>query len=303
VQSITIMSIDSYEEHVASLVKGKRNLFNNVIDPDASEDVVGVSKKLLETLIEDLADDVDKSPTGQLIATDAEPVLPDMDETGTEDGEDLQPETNQSEDTADQKLEKAIQYAIEQIQQQFATKIEQILGSGGGLLVVLDQVDAEANRVAETLSTDDVPIALIDTQTLGGLQRLGEASPLQQTTSYYQASESSEDEADKESPLIAIAKEKLEAAEILLEQEIYSIAADLLITSLLASVAGKAGLDQAPKPEEAGIWVYTEALSNGWLDEQQANQIMRNLAVVQAPEIPVALLEELLADVRSYVDG
>ena len=38
------------------LVQGKRNLFDNVINPEATEDVVGVSKQMLETLIEDLAD-------------------------------------------------------------------------------------------------------------------------------------------------------------------------------------------------------------------------------------------------------
>ena len=42
------------------LIKSKRNLFDNVIEPDATEDVVGVSKKLLETLVEDLTGEARK---------------------------------------------------------------------------------------------------------------------------------------------------------------------------------------------------------------------------------------------------
>jgi len=54
VQIFVLMAEDSYGQQVARLVKGKRDLFDNVIDPDAAEDVVGVSKKMLETLIDDL---------------------------------------------------------------------------------------------------------------------------------------------------------------------------------------------------------------------------------------------------------
>ncbi len=295
VQSILIVSEDSYEMHVMSLVSGKRELFDNVIDPDATEDVVGVSKKLLETLVDDLADEeirgkdsAEQTQVGEGLS------LPDTggDETGLHG-------VKSKEDVA---LENTIQKSIETIQQQFGSKVEQILGSGGGLLVVLDQVDSDANLAAQNISSEDVPVALIDTTTLQGLQRLGNASPIQETQSYYNAADVSDDEAQStESPLIAIAKEKLEAAEILLEQEIFSIASDLLINALLAAVAGKAGLNKAPTVAEAGIWVYTEALEKGWLDQQQANQIMRHLAVVQANDVPVDLLEQLLIDVQEFI--
>ena len=47
--------------------------------------------------------------------------------------------------------------------------------------------------------------------------------------------------------------------------------------------------------------MYSEALGNGWLDQEQANMIMRHLAVTQAADIPAELLERLLDDVRAYV--
>jgi len=308
VQSILIISADSYEEKVALLVKGKRDLFDNVIDPDASEDVVGVSKKLLETLVEDLAgkDDAQKQTQQQDQEQENETEAPEI-ESSSSAANDKTSESyveNEADSQTDLKLETNIQQAIEAIQQYFGSGIEQILGSGGGILVVLDHVDAEANLEAQKLSSDEVPIAIIDTQTLGGLQRLGENSPIQTIQKYYDAKDNAQDNQQTtkvESPLIAIAKEKLEAAEILLEQEMYSVATNLLITAQLAFVAGKAGLDQAPIPAEAGIWIYTEALNNGWLNQEQANQIMKNLALVQAPNIPPALIEELLIDVQEYL--
>ncbi|HIP93949.1 MAG TPA: helicase, partial [Leucothrix sp.] len=238
VQSILIISADSYEEKVALLVKGKRDLFDNVIDPDASEDVVGVSKKLLETLVEDLAgkDDAQKQTQQQDQEQENETEAPEI-ESSSSAANDKTSESyveNEADSQTDLKLETNIQQAIEAIQQYFGSGIEQILGSGGGILVVLDHVDAEANLEAQKLSSDEVPIAIIDTQTLGGLQRLGENSPIQTIQKYYDAKDNAQDNQQTtkvESPLIAIAKEKLEAAEILLEQEMYSVATNLLITA------------------------------------------------------------------------
>jgi SNF2 family DNA or RNA helicase len=56
VQIFLFLAENSYEQQVAKLVQGKRNLFDNVISPEASEDVVGVSKRMLESIIEDLAE-------------------------------------------------------------------------------------------------------------------------------------------------------------------------------------------------------------------------------------------------------
>ena len=57
VQIFLLLAEDSYEQQVAKLVKGKRELFDNVISPEASEDVVGVSKKTLQVLIDQLTGD------------------------------------------------------------------------------------------------------------------------------------------------------------------------------------------------------------------------------------------------------
>lgn len=301
VQSILIIAADSYEQHVASLVSGKRDLFDNVVDPEGSEDTVGVSKKLLETLAKDLEQIEEKSsapghatPNAELEESEeaVEPALA----SGAELANDQSAFEQQ-----DNQIAEALQIAIASIQSEFGTAVEQIFGSGGGLLVVMPQVSAAQYEQASQLSTDQVPIALIDAQTLGGLQRLGEHSPIQSTESYYNAADEKPAK-PPESPLIKTAKEQLQAAEVLLEQDLYGVASKLLINAQLNAIAGNAALDKAPSSEAAGVWVYTEALSNGWVDQEQANRIMRNLAVAQADEFPTALLEELLGDVRECIN-
>jgi len=302
VQSILITAADSYEQHVASLVSGKRNLFDNVVDPEGTEDTVGVSKKLLETLAKDL-ENIEKSSSGPDKPINAdEPKDSKMAidqglDSGTNDANDQLTHQQQ----LDEKITQDIQNAIQRIQNEFGTAVEQILGSGGGLLVVMSQVSAGQYQQASQISSTQVPIALIDSQTLGGLQRLGDNSPIQTTETYYNAGDDGS-AAPQESPLIKDAKEQLEAAEVLLEQDLLGVAAKLLINAQLSVIAGKAELDKAPSIDEAGIWVYTKALTNGWVDQEQANRLMRNLAVVQADEIPNELLEELLEDVRGCIN-
>jgi SNF2 family DNA or RNA helicase len=53
-QAILLVAPESYEEHVLNLVEGKRNLFDSVVDPEATEDVVGVSKRLAATFLDKL---------------------------------------------------------------------------------------------------------------------------------------------------------------------------------------------------------------------------------------------------------
>ncbi len=45
------MLINSHEERGAGLVAAKRELFRNVVTDEATEDVVGMSKKMVEAVI------------------------------------------------------------------------------------------------------------------------------------------------------------------------------------------------------------------------------------------------------------
>ena len=197
-------------------------------------------------------------------------------------------------------MDEAVRLCVTEIQQAFGSRIERILGAGGGLLVVMDRVDADAERIAEQVS-EAVPVALIDPRTLNGLQRLGSASPLGETKTYYDTT--ADDRRELVPPLVAMAQEKLQAAEVLLEQQCTAGAVELLCSSMLAAAANQTGLDYPPSPREAGVWLYGEALPKALLSQEQGAAIMRVVALASAPTVPEALIREILEDARDFVGG
>ncbi|MCA1766370.1 MAG: DEAD/DEAH box helicase, partial [Desulfobulbaceae bacterium] len=128
VQIITMVAANSYEEHVLSLVQNKQILFDNVISEDASEDVVGVSRKLLETLLEDFPD-LAGDPTSEP-GPEAEQV------PETEPAPLPAKQQNESASKPDRAVEEALTSCIVELQKAFGSRIERIIGSGGGLLAV-----------------------------------------------------------------------------------------------------------------------------------------------------------------------
>jgi superfamily II DNA or RNA helicase len=329
VQIILLVAAESYECRVLELVQGKRNLFDNVVDQDATEDVVGVSRKLVEVLAEDLAAlpgvpktanettdgqaaqtasqepaseqaDADQTPIPNIDASaDATTLVDDTETDGTpfERAEPI-PLTDATRDAA---MEASIRHAIEAVQNAFGARIERILGSGGGLLVVLDRVDAEADRLAAAIS-GQVPVALIDPRTLSGLRRLGDTSPIAGARPLV---EPSEDRSSPQEPrLLSRAREKLRGAEVLIQQACPAPAMDLLLGALLACAAVRAEQESPPTPQQAGIWLYSEALPKGILTQDEAGLLMRALALSQGAEaIPDALLRDLATDIARFVAG
>ncbi|MGE4560424.1 MAG: SNF2-related protein [Desulfobulbus sp.] len=289
VQIITMVAVDSYEEQVFALVRNKQNLFDNVVSEDATEDVVGISKKLLETLIEDLA-----GPSPQPgPSAEAEAVPEDLPAESV-----AEASGQSSAPTAEDRTTAAIRRCIEALQQAFGPRIERIFGSGGGLVTVLDRVDAEADRLAEQLSSE-VPVALIDRLALKGLQRLGGGSPLAGAQSYFDAA--TVDGKSTESRLLRQAREKLKAAQLLFEQEMFDSALEMAFTALLSAAADKAGLAGPINRAEVGVWAYAEALPQGIFDQEQVGLLMRALGFVQGGVAPAGLVRELLDDAAGFV--
>jgi len=284
VQIITMIAADSYEEQVFSLVQNKRQLFDNVVDVDASEDVVGVSKKLLETLIEELAD-----PTAA--SAEKSTAVPSLAEP--------EPAVNKAAAAiTEEPVETSIGECIKALQQHFGQLIERIFGSGGGLVVVLNRVDDEADRIAEQLSVR-VPVALIDRLALKGLQRLGGNSPLAAARTYYTAT--SETGTPTVSRLQRQAAEKLAAARVLLDQQMISSALEMIFAALLCAAAERAGKTAALSPTEVGAWAFAEALPRGILDQQEVSLLMRALGLAQGDEVPATLVTELLTDAAQFI--
>ncbi len=284
VQVFLLLAEDSYEQRVASLVKGKRNLFDNVISPDASEDVVGVSKKMLETLIEDLAKP-ESEPAQQTDESVSiiEPVQESSDSIA-------KPTAIVAEQDESQ-----IRHAIEKIQNVFNTRIERILGSGGGLLVVVEQINDADEQSAQEISQTELPVAVIDARSLRSLQRLGAASPVAETRTLF---ESAQPEHKPENPLLKTAQEKLRSAEVLFQQQCTAGVMDLLSSALLLKMAGLNGQMQTPALDLATVWLYSEIVPAQIITQEQAGIMLRIISLSQSPDVPEALVEQSLMDVR-----
>jgi len=288
VQIFLLLAEDSYEQRVASLVKGKRDLFDNVVNPEAAEDVVGVSKKMLETLVDDLAEsssavkeEVTESPTET-----AEAIQLVTDE-GTTAGI-----VKQTSITAEDNSR--ISALIVQLQSAFTPRIQRIMGANGGLLVVLEQCTQEDEQLAEAISQSDVPVAVIAAQALRSLQRLG-LSPVSERELLPVA------ETATANPLIKVATDKLQAAEILMQQHCSAGILDLLASSMLTATAVLAGQTHTPVPESTSVWLYTDILPQQILTAEQVAAVVRVMALSQSPHVPDHLLEQCLQDARQLI--
>lgn len=301
VQVVHLIAAASYEEQILALINGKRHLFHNVVEPDGREDVVGVSKKLVEVLVNDLnnrstrsveiaeIDGVEVDQDGVLIAPTPEAVEESADAPE-------QPSAK-ARNVATADRENAVRETVIAIQAAFGPRIERILGAGGGLMVVLDRVDAEADRVAAELSAQ-VPVALIDPRTLNGLNRLGVASPLAEAKTWF------EPPPRTESILLRQAREKLKAARVLVEQACHGPAMEMLLGALLTKAAQQAGTEIVPTLQQAGIWLYTEVIPKELLKPEQIALLQRGLAFSQAVDaLPETLMREFLRDVEQEMVG
>ncbi len=277
VQVFLLLAEDSYEQRVAKLVRGKRELFDNVIDPDASEDVLGISKKMLEALVDDLA------PASTGVRVDSvEPEEPREPEalTPIRQGKTLT-EDAESEDDSSRETVAAIQSA-------FGARIERILAKAGGLLVVVEQWQEGDEQTAEGLS-DPLPVAVVDARTWRSLQRLGNASPLAEARTLF---EPAQPEVPRENPLHAVAGDKLRSAEVLLQQGCTAGVMDLLASALLLKFAAVQGLAEAPVSSEAAAWLYGDLVPKGALGADQAAAVMRVVSLSFSQSLPESLIRD-----------
>ena len=82
--------------------------------------------------------------------------------------------------TDDIETDEQVCQLVEQLQNRFNTRIVQIQGINGGLLVVLNQLNLADEEFVHTLS-NVVPVTLISITTLTGLQHLGMVTSLMDT--------------------------------------------------------------------------------------------------------------------------
>lgn len=288
VQIFLLLAEDAYEQQVARLVQNKRDLFDNVVSPEATEDVVGISKKMLESIIDDLSEPQASSET---LAESQEPAPIDhsiLAETPVK----KKIKQEMLDDNSVKQLIIKLQTAIEQ-------RLERILASAGGLLVIVHYADAGDDALAQQLSEDDVPIAIISAKTYADLQRLGQHAPIINAETVYDGTQ--EQTTECKNPLMKLAEEKLRAAETLTAQQCYTGVMDLLAASLLAAITSLSQQEHIPSIENSTVWLYSEIVPKQLLNEQQAATVIRIVSLSQALEIPYPLVEQALHETQELL--
>lgn len=296
VQIILMVAVGAYEESVLYMLESKRHLFDNVVDIDASEEVVGVSKKLLEVLVEDLNREQKIGGSGEE-QSGAENAIPEREEEERTKGYAGAVNDSKIGERWNNEAAKAVRETIIGLQGCFGRRIDQILAAGGGLMVVLERVEDGDEERVELLSSA-VPIALVDPRTLKSLNRLGAAAPTAGADTIFQA----EPTCSAMPILLGQAHEKLRAAELLLNQNCPDTVVELLCRALLLATAHCVGVTTAPEPQQAGIWIFGELVPKGLIDTDQVAILSRALALLQGGDaLPAVMLRALRDDIERFV--
>ena len=328
----------AYEERVLKILESKRTLFTNVVDADAHEDVVGVSKRSLEVALEaleqmapDNAGVPDPEPEpGDGDAQDA--AAPEEEDREAEDplggsaaglaagagqGGDLQ--DAQSETPTDgtggpetqdvaRDLEKPVPddeaaALIAALQTHLGSRLERIVATRGGLLAVVDVAEPGDAALGEEVSRRGLEVAVVDRATYAALSRLGfvsGAGPGSGSSERYVRAAPAE---TRPHPLATLARRKLEAAETLHAAGAFEESLGLLGAAMAAAAALAGGEDELVAPETLPVWLYTGPVPSGALSAEQAGQILRATALAAAPQVPESLVSEVLYQARALVLG
>ncbi len=300
VQVIVLVARNSYEERLAGLLAAKRELFRNVVTDEATEDVVGVSKQMVEVALALLGPSV--KPEAPESAEEGAQVegISRIDELPAEEGR-LEADEAAGGGLAGEGIrpvapgaalpfaEESLASVVAHLESALRGRIERIAALGGGLVVVVDRIDAEAEALAEAAG-GEVPVAVVDSRSWVALNRLG-AGALPASSSLFEAPSAPR-------PSVSLAERKLAAAESLAEQGYTGEATALATSAMLHAAAGAAGLTVPPAPERVALWLHGELVPRGVVGFEDAGRISRGLALAGVPEVPTELLAAVLADAR-----
>ncbi|WP_290648464.1 DEAD/DEAH box helicase, partial [Aquisalimonas sp.] len=282
---VNMVACQGYEGRVLQLVQGKRSLFDNVVDPEAAEDVVGVSRKALESILSEL----DEEPAS---AAPEEPRVDLSVETPDVSVNAAGAEHEVDDDPVDAP---EVSTAISQLRLGFGDRLERVVGSGGGIIGVLTHYQDGDEATAEAISSADLPVTVLDVRGFKSLERLGSASPLRTATDHDQAASR-----DARTPVARMVQvqETLAAAESLFQSDQYRAAAELIAATLRSNAALRGHLAQPPAAADMTAWLYAEAVPRGWLDNEEATAILKAEGLARSVDLPPPLVEQALNEAR-----
>lgn len=286
------------------LVKNKQQLFDNVVDPEAEEDVVGISRQSLASVIEELAKDISAENSGaetsvsesvdfSEIAAIPETAAAASSEAACSAISALEAVSHGQQDSAENKQ---INEGITRLQNRFGERLQQIMAKGRGLLLIIDRVDAEDAAFVHQLGLP-VPLALLDVFSQQQLASLGSDSPIADARNLHKFKA-----ANPVRRWLVQAKEKLGAIQLLLEHNSHAGVMELLGSVVTSLLNDKADAPQAIPIDEASVWIYSEGLPRQLMTDEEASTLSRILSLRFASNIPPNLLEKSYEDVRELVE-
>ncbi len=299
VRALLLVAEDSYEAEIMGLLGSKRALFANTIET-GEEEVLGLSKRTVEAAMEILGEEDLPLSAEDLAAGGAgepEPPLLEAPEDLSELGRGS--DTRRADASSPPPLSDAdVSAVVEHLQRELGPRLERVLVARRGLMAVVDAVDDGSYALAERLSAE-VPVAIVDRATQAALCRLGVGAGDSSQEVWQRSGEQSE----AEHPLVLLSQRKLEAAETLVQGQCGAEAAGLLAQAILASLALAGGRDEPPPPAEAAVWLYGEAVPQGRVTGEDAAVALRADALSRAGEVPVEVVQDVLAEARRIVLG
>jgi hypothetical protein len=297
VQIILMIAQDSYEQRVYQLVNNKQDLFDNVVDPEGTEDIVGVSKKALESVVDDLAKDKTPDKEEENKAGDTEDEIPPIKQpvpqekpTSPADLVVLPPQLLSEEDGQ-------IKVGLIAIQTYFGHRIEQVMAKGGGLLIILTDLQTSDNDFIEALGLT-IPAAIVDVKTLRQLQQLG-IDPL---TTDAQSIDLPQSVSSNINQWHQRANQQMAEASLLASQGEYNDVMDLMCSAIANVLTDKAQMEQVMAIENVPVWLYAEAVPEDIISVEQAYTISRVVGLRVAKSIPESLIQQSFEDTKDLIE-
>ncbi|MES2643584.1 MAG: SNF2-related protein [Myxococcota bacterium] len=307
VQIVHLVAAEAYEARVAELVKGKRVLFDNVVNEDATEEVVGMSRKSVEAALASLEEargadasasidrvEVVEAPVDEVVPVVAEAVVA---ESAVTEAVATAVATAPILDThvvvenvSAPSVVDPMDAVVAALDAAFGARIERVLAAKGGLVVVLHVVEPGDAARAEELARG-VTVAVLDSATAAALARMGGGMPVPDARPVL---------VREPVKVVDVAARKLDAAQALLAADQVDEALVLMGSAVLAGAA-RAGGVATIRPEEAAVWLYGTALPRGWIGHEDAALVLRAQALAGAQSVPGEMAAGLLREARAFL--
>jgi len=305
---VLLVAQASYEERVADLIAGKRNLFRAAVEPDATDDVVGVSKRTLEMALEAL--DVTTREAGKTERDAAALAAEQLLDLEVDPGDVAVPEPvpvpesmpePEPEPVVESRADPVLA-AIDALGRRLGGLLERVLVARGGVVAVVEGLEADALSQGEAIGAEfAIEVEVLDQRTWTALQKMGDGSPVAGADLRWQKTAPEPAAAPVESPLKVQARRKLAAANVLLQSNCGVEAVALLAESLRLWLAARQERPSAPEVGHVPAWLYGDLVPAGLATHDEAGLVLRAHGLLAATEVPLGLAQAVAAEVAGVV--